>query len=228
MYCNVWFAYPVHALDNRDRPSPGQEYPSGGPQQANIAIWKAAAPSIDILAPDFYSDDFTLFHDIAATYARPDNPLMVPESQLGPNFGRYFFYALGHGAIGFAPFGIDYTGWKRFEDDKMPVWLSQNFALFAPIQQQVAEWILQANFRLPLKKKASLKNACTSGVFDAIVSFGYPQRDGEQPPGTLPTCRDVSWLPKQARWNSLSLALKRASALFQALRHLEQAPQSNK
>ena len=45
MYCNVWFAYPVHALENRDRPSPGQEYPSGGPQQANIPIWKAAAPS---------------------------------------------------------------------------------------------------------------------------------------------------------------------------------------
>ncbi|MGD0905619.1 MAG: beta-galactosidase, partial [Terracidiphilus sp.] len=60
MYCNVWFAYPVHALENRDRPSAGQEYPSGGPQQANIPIWKAAAPAIDILAPDFYSDDFSL------------------------------------------------------------------------------------------------------------------------------------------------------------------------
>ena len=27
MYCNVWFAYPVHALENRDRPSAGQEIP---------------------------------------------------------------------------------------------------------------------------------------------------------------------------------------------------------
>ena len=107
MYCNVWFAYPVHALANRDHPSPGQEYPSGGPQQANIAIWKAAGPHIDILAPDFYSDDAGLFRDIIATYARPDNPLLIPESQIGANFGRYFFYALGSGAIGFAPFGID-------------------------------------------------------------------------------------------------------------------------
>ena len=60
MYCNVWIAYPVHALENRDRPSAGQEYPSGGPQQGNVAIWKAAAPSIDLLAPDFYSDDFSV------------------------------------------------------------------------------------------------------------------------------------------------------------------------
>ena len=93
MYCNVWFAYPVHALENRDRPSAGQEYPSGGPQQANIPIWKAAAPAIDILAPDFYSDDFSLFRSIVATYGRADNPLFIPESQFGPNFGRYFFYA---------------------------------------------------------------------------------------------------------------------------------------
>ena len=57
MYCNVWITYPVAALENRDHPSPGQEYPSGGPQQGNIAMWKAAAPSIDILAPDFYSDE---------------------------------------------------------------------------------------------------------------------------------------------------------------------------
>ena len=120
MYCNVWFAYPVHALENRDRPSPGQEYPSGGPQQANIPIWKAAAPAIDVLAPDFYSSDFSLFKDIAATYARPDNPLMVPESQLGPNFGRYFFYALGKGAIGFAPFGIDRTAQATQPADPVP------------------------------------------------------------------------------------------------------------
>ena len=57
MYCNVWLTYPVHALENRNHPSPGQEYPSGGPQQGNIAIWKAAAPAIDVLAPDVYSED---------------------------------------------------------------------------------------------------------------------------------------------------------------------------
>ena len=44
MYCNVWFAYPVRALENRDRPSPGQEYPSGGPQQANIPSGRQPHP----------------------------------------------------------------------------------------------------------------------------------------------------------------------------------------
>ena len=38
---------------------------------------------------------------------RADNPLFFPESHFDATFGRYFFYALGHGAIGFSPFGID-------------------------------------------------------------------------------------------------------------------------
>ena len=85
MYCNVWITYPVHALDTRNHPSPGQEYPSGGAQQGNIAIWKATAPSIDILAPDFYSDDRSLFRDIVAAYHRNDNPLFIPETGLSRN-----------------------------------------------------------------------------------------------------------------------------------------------
>jgi beta-galactosidase GanA len=185
MYCNAWLTYPVHALENRDRASAGQEYPSGGPQQQNIDLWKIAAPSIDILAPDFYSDDIPFFHSVIAAYARPDNPLFIPETGLSQNnLGPYFFYALGHGAIGFSPFGVDYTGWKHFEDDKMPAWLSQNFALFAPIQQQVAEWNLAGKLQTVVEEKGVSRKVLHFGKVDAIVSFGYPQRDGEQPPGT--------------------------------------------
>ena len=119
MYCNVWIKYPVHALEDRDRASPGQEYPSGGPQQDNINIWKAAAPAIDLLAPDFYSDDMRFYREIIAAYHCDDNALFIPETGMQNNFGRYFFYALGHGAIGFSPFGVDYTGWT-ISDEKIP------------------------------------------------------------------------------------------------------------
>jgi len=185
MYCNAWLTYPVHALETRNRPSAGQEYPSGGPQQQNIDLWKIAAPSIDILAPDFYSDDIPFFRSVVAAYARPDNPLFIPETGLSKNnLGPYFFYSLGHGGIGFSPFGVDYTGWSHFEDGKMPEWFSQNFALFAPMQQQVAEWNLAGKLQTAVEEKGITRKVLHFGSVDAVVSFGYPQHDGEQPPGT--------------------------------------------
>jgi hypothetical protein len=193
MYCNVWFAYPVHALENRDRPSAGQEYPSGGPQQANIAIWKAAGPAIDMLAPDFYSDDFTLFRSIVATYGRADNPLFFPESRFDATFGRYFFYALGHGAIGFSPFGIDRStqpavpnpqGIIASEAAQRAVNPAENFALFHGPEQQIAELNLEGRLYTAVEDRGAARQAIHLPGADAVVSFGFPQPDGAYPPGT--------------------------------------------
>ena len=189
MYCNVWFAYPVHALENRDRPSAGQEYPSGGPQQANIPIWKAAAPAIDILAPDFYSDDFSLFRSIVATYGRADNPLFIPESQLGPNFGRYFFYALGKGAIGFSPFGIDRSAQATQPADQAPntnrpATPADNYALFNPPGPEIAQLNLDGKLQTAVEGKGAARQSIHFADTDAVASFGFPQPDGIYPPGT--------------------------------------------
>ena len=185
MYCNVWLTYPVHALENRDHGSPGQEYPSGGAQQQNIDVWKTGAPEVDILAPDFYSDDVAFFHSVVRAYARPDNALFIPETGLSKNnIGRYFFYALGHGAIGFSPFGVDFSGWSHLEDGKVPDWLSENFALFSPIEQQVAEWNSAGKLQTAVEEKGMARHTLHFGPVDAVVSFGFPQRDGEMPPGT--------------------------------------------
>jgi hypothetical protein len=193
MYCNIWFAYPVHALENRDRPSAGQEYPSGGPQQANIPIWKVAAPAIDILAPDFYSDDFSLFRTIVATYGRADNPLFIPESQLGPNFGRYFFYALGNGAIGFSPFGIDRSAQATQPADQVPAQLpnaarpatpADNYALFNAPGGVIAQLNLDGKLLTAVEDKGAARQSIHFATADAAASFGFPQPDGTYPPGT--------------------------------------------
>jgi hypothetical protein len=193
MYCNVWFAYPVHALENRDRPSAGQEYPSGGPQQANVPIWKAAAPAIDILAPDFYSDDFALFRSIVATYARADNPLFFPESRFDATFGRYFFYALGHGAIGFSPFGIDRTTTPPVPNPQGVIAAptaaervnpAENFALVSPIEEQIARLNLDGKLFTAVEDKGAARQRIHLPSADAVASFGFPQPDGTYPPGT--------------------------------------------
>jgi hypothetical protein len=183
MYCNVWLTYPVHALENRDHPSPGQEYPSGGPQQGNIAIWKAAAPAIDILAPDFYSDDRAFYRQVIAAYHRDDNALFIPETGLSKDFGSNFFYALGNGAIGFSPFGVDYTRWT-ISDNKIPSYLSENFALFQSMSGEIAQLNFDGKLQTVVEQKGMSRQQLHFPGVDVTVSFGFPQHDGAMPPGT--------------------------------------------
>ena len=83
---------------------PGQ-YPSGGPLPHLIDIWRAAAPALDFLSPDIY---FPNFAEWCRRYARPGNPLFIPEAQRGGEAAVNAMYAVAqHDAIGFAPFGIE-------------------------------------------------------------------------------------------------------------------------
>ena len=100
------------AMNSRGR-KPG-EYPSAGPLAHLADIWKTAAPSIDLLAPDIYDTGFKAW---AAQYAMPQRPqdggkvknrLFIPESRCCENSGVRALYAFGeHQAIGFSPFAID-------------------------------------------------------------------------------------------------------------------------
>ena len=107
MYVNAALAGPSNVPDPNG-------VASGGPQQDVLDIWKAAAPSIDFAAPDLYdkaSRNVDLYLD---AYRRPDNALMVPEIGNARTFARYFYAAIGRGAIGFSPFGMDDTGYFNF------------------------------------------------------------------------------------------------------------------
>jgi Domain of unknown function (DUF5597)/Glycosyl hydrolases family 35 len=96
MYVNVWL---IEGVERAGR------WPSGGATVNAIDIWKAAAPSIDVLAPDIY---YPKFYDVAAQYTRPDNPLFVPETNFNPYFIGFAYTTFGYfNGIGFSPFGID-------------------------------------------------------------------------------------------------------------------------
>lgn len=103
-------AYPlpmyVNAALNRTGKKPG-EYPSGGPLPHLLDVWKAGAPSLDLLSPDIY---FPNFNDLAARFVRPDNALFVPEANnaSAPETPANAFYAFGKlDALGFSPFAIE-------------------------------------------------------------------------------------------------------------------------
>ena len=91
------------ALNSRGRKA--GEYPSAGPLDHLMDIWKAEAPAIDIMSPDIYDPGFP---DWISRYAKPGNPLFIPEIRQEPANAARVFHALGrHGTIGFSPFDID-------------------------------------------------------------------------------------------------------------------------
>lgn len=103
--------YPLPMFTNaaliRPNYEPGQ-YNSGGPLPFAIDLYKAAAPSLDFLAPDIYFEDYAHW---ASQYARADNPLFVPEARGGMVGAANALYSFGGlNAVGFSPFGIDGEG----------------------------------------------------------------------------------------------------------------------
>lgn len=84
-------------------------YSSGGPTWNVLDIWKAAAASIDVLAPDIYLREYASYTKTLEQYGRNDNALFVPETAPTAEYSRYFFEVIGRGGIGFSPFGMDYT-----------------------------------------------------------------------------------------------------------------------
>jgi len=101
MYANAWLKQPKGR-------EPGQ-YPSGGPLPHVIDVWRAAAQSIDFIAPDIYITEE--FDWVCNEFTRSENPLFIPETKVGPAGAARAFYAFGkYDAIGYAPFGIDGGG----------------------------------------------------------------------------------------------------------------------
>ncbi|MDL5513501.1 DUF5597 domain-containing protein [Arenibacter sp. M-2] len=94
----------VNAALNAKGKKPGQ-YPSAGPLPHLMDVWKAAAPSIDFLSPDFYNPDFKYWNDL---YVRQGNPLFIPEHKFDHTVAGKAAYAIGHyQAMGFSPFSIE-------------------------------------------------------------------------------------------------------------------------
>ncbi|NJK86549.1 MAG: hypothetical protein HC906_11850 [Bacteroidales bacterium] len=69
-YANAW-------LPDTDEHIPGQ-YPSGGPVYDMIPVWQAAAPDIDMFAPDIYRPDFK---PVCDRYILMGNPLFYTRGQ---------------------------------------------------------------------------------------------------------------------------------------------------
>lgn len=136
MYVNASLAGPSNVPDP-------DGVASGGPQQDVLDIWKAAAPAIDFAAPDIYDRKSANVAQYLDKYARPDNALMVPEIGNAREFARFFYPTIGRGGIGFAPFGMDDTGYFNYPlgSDRLDAETLDAFALpYEAIGSIMRDW----------------------------------------------------------------------------------------
>lgn len=199
--------YPLPLYVNasiRDPIEPGwpPKYEVGGPNDNVFELWKAAAPAVDILAPDIYIRDTERYLKVLDLYSRPDNPLFVPETIGRGAFSRFFYAALGRGAIGFAPFGMDDT--RRFASptgnqsrlDAVFGPTARNYQVFNPMSREIARLNFEGKLQTAVEGEAEphperLETAPSSqgasgpptrvlrfDGWDAAISFGRFGRRG--------------------------------------------------
>jgi hypothetical protein len=146
-------------------------------------MWKALAPSIDLIGPDIYSDDSGFYRDVIAAYHRPDNPLWIPETGRADSFAKFLFYALGDDAIGFSPFGVDESGWNILGDESFKAH-AENFALLGPMSREIAQLEFDGKLKTSVEEPGQATQELDFGAWQATVAFGFPRPDGRRAPGT--------------------------------------------
>ena len=152
--------YPLPMFVNAALIRPGYmpgRYVSAGPLPHLIDVWRAAAPSIDMLSPDIY---FPNVVEWTTKYVRSGNPLFIPEARLSAESAVHALYAIGaHNAIGFSPFSIESVK----EPERHP--LARSYEMLA----QLASLIVAAQGR------GTMNAAIPVVAFDGTVNDS-PQR----------------------------------------------------
>jgi beta-galactosidase GanA len=154
---------------------------SGGPNWNVIDIWKVAAPHVDIEAPDIYSSDQAKYAEYIRDYKRPDNALLIPETGNDVPFARFFWLALGNGAIGWSPFGMDATGYfnyplgaRQLDAETLDAFASK-FALIAPISRDWAKLAFDHPTAGFAKADAGADQSLVLGRWKITAKFGMWQ-----------------------------------------------------
>ena len=171
------YALPMYAnaaLRNPLTPGSPSGYESGGPTDNVLPIWKAAAPSLDLLAPDNYQTDPAAYLKDLELYHRADNPLFLPETG-HPENARFFFKVLGFQGIGFSPSGGNTeaefapTDHSKARFDALEPW-AQNYRLIGPMQREIARLNFEGKLQAVAEEKG--KTSGDTAVWDVERASG--------------------------------------------------------
>jgi len=167
----------VNAALNRPGVQPGQ-YPSAGPLPHVMNVWKAAAPAIDFLAPDFYNPDFKHWCDL---YTRAGDPLFIPEHRFEKGIDAKAFFAFGnYNCLAFSPFSIESTD----EPGKEPI--GKTYSILSQLTPLIAKYQSTGAVKGFLIEKDSIQKGIAIGDYLFTVHHEYKM-------GWSPGSKESSW-----------------------------------
>jgi len=152
-------------------------YASGGPTWNVIDIYKIAAPTLSLEAPDVYARDYPTFMAHIRGYHRPDNPLFLSEIGNDAVYARYFFAVLGNQGIAFTPFGMDFTGFGNYPlgaksvDDEEIAPFADNFRLVAPMAREWAKLSFESKVWGTSEPEDHKAQTIDLGAWSAKISY---------------------------------------------------------
>lgn len=165
------------------------QYESGGPTDNVIPIWKAAAPAVDVLAPDIYLSGNDRVLKVLDLYNRSDNALFVPEAGLNTVNAKYLFEVISRGGIGFSPFGIDNNGDTASNaalHQKLAPYASE-YAIVSSLLDSIPAWSGNGKITSVVESDDNAAQTATLGKWQAIVSFGSNRRANLSDVNVAPT-----------------------------------------
>ncbi len=186
MYVNTWIVQPNDL-------GPG-DYPSGGPEPLVHDIWRAAAPAIDIFAPDIYLPQYA---EIIQNFARNGNPAFNPETRQDANTCWNAFTQLN--VLCYSPFGIDNLNPESG--------FARSYGFINSISGALAE-VQGKKDAIKLITPAAGQNPGVVEMgnftfdFSAVAAGGGGRGGRDAPAGTARRRRVLPEGPPQARWPS--------------------------
>ena len=190
------YALPLYvnaALRDPFHPGKAPSYESGAPTDNNIDLWKIAAPSISVIAPDIYMPEYAKYMKVMELYKRKDNALMIPETGNPTGYARFVYAAIGQGAIGWAPFGLDLSrysnqteGPEAMESNALKPFALQ-YKLLGPIAGKLAQGNLDGKVRGTSEDPDNHSQTLKFERWNAVIQYGMPSfGNWMQPKGNSP------------------------------------------
>lgn len=174
LYVNVALRDPL------TRPT-ANNYESGGATDNVIPIYKAAAPAIDLVAPDIYLPENEKCLKVIDLYTRPDNPLFVPEAALTADKVKYCYSVLAHGGIGFAPFGIDDNGGDSRDAPDSLFPFADEYAVLASLLPDLGSWAAEGKISALLEPDDHSDQIAELAGWQVRGIFGTGRGDHRRP-----------------------------------------------
>jgi hypothetical protein len=170
-------AYPLPMYANNWLINPGNErpgrWPSGGPTEHVLDIWKAAAPHIDLLSPDIY---LPKYYETCLQFTRPDNPLFVPETIAAAHYAGYAFLALARfNGLGVSPFGVDGPEFlQKGSLTETGEEYADTYRILQPLLQLIESNRYKGTMHAIVQDEDSAQVIRLSGKLAAVVNFTKP------------------------------------------------------